>query len=48
MLYVHTIVNEQVTEFCSEDYISGDKQSINQRKDINLFKCWAFQHTILH
>lgn len=48
MLYVHTILNEQVTEFCSEDCISGDKQSINQSKGINLSKCRAFQHTILH
>lgn len=48
MLYVHTIVNEQVTEFCSEDCISGDKQSINQSKGINLSKCRAFQRTILH
>lgn len=48
MLYVHTILNEQVTEFCSEDCISEDKQSINQRKGINLFKCRAFQRTILH
>lgn len=39
MLYVHTIVNEQVTEFCSEDYSSGDKQSINQSKGINLSNC---------
>lgn len=39
MLYVHTILNEQVTEFCSEDCISGDKQSINQSKGINLSNC---------
>lgn len=37
-----------MTEFCSEDCISGDKQSINQNKGINLSKCQAFQRTILH
>lgn len=47
MLYVHTILNEQVTEFCSEDCISGDKQSINQSKGINLSN-WVWLFNVLY